>query len=183
MKLEQLVISKATSDELKERDQYLLDNFVWDRVNGTIVGPYVSRRQKPKSANSRTTYWMIYLHVCGKWRWLVEEQNLIKFLVTGFWDGEADHIDHNGLNNKESNLRFGCKKDNCGNRQISLNSTSGYPNVSRERSKWRVRIVEMVQGLRTIRDLGSFSDYFVACTVARDARLALGRFAPPLPER
>lgn len=65
-----------------------------------------------------------------------------------------DHIDGNGLNNSESNLRAVTHRDNCKNRSIQSNNTSGIPGVTwrEDCGKWRVRI--NFDGKR--RSLGSY---------------------------
>lgn len=51
-----------------------------------------------------------------------------------------DHIDHNTLNNKKSNLREVTKEENAQNISITLNSTTKNRNITKEDDKYRVRI-------------------------------------------
>lgn len=54
----------------------------------------------------------------------------------------TDHIDHNTLNNKKSNLRTCTHGQNACNRELMRVNTSGYKGVCRSDSKhgWRARI-------------------------------------------
>lgn len=54
----------------------------------------------------------------------------------------ADHIDHNGLNNRRSNLRITTTRENSWNTNKHKNCTSKFKGVAwnREKSKWQVRI-------------------------------------------
>jgi hypothetical protein len=56
--------------------------------------------------------------------------------------GDIDHIDHNGLNNLESNLRIATNAQNMANQQLSRANTSGYKGVRwyEKIRKWRARI-------------------------------------------
>lgn len=53
---------------------------------------------------------------------------------------EIDHIDHDELNNKISNLRLVSRTENMRNRSLSKNNTSGVNGVSWDKvnNKWRV---------------------------------------------
>ncbi len=54
----------------------------------------------------------------------------------------CDHKNHNGLDNRKSNLRFCTRKQNARNRQARTGCTSGYKGVywCKIYKKWRVRI-------------------------------------------
>src|SRR6266478_4977799 len=50
---------------------------------------------------------------------------------------EWDHWDTNTLNNTRKNLRQVTRSQNCANRKMQRNNTSGYKGVSLYRGKWR----------------------------------------------
>lgn len=54
-----------------------------------------------------------------------------------------DHIDHNGLNNQRSNLRFVTHQQNCFNRKKLANSSSQYKGVywHKASQQWEAKII------------------------------------------
>lgn len=180
---------KYLSKKIREEDpdledrfsRYLQLNFSWDKILGKIHGPYISRRVQTLK-HSKTSYWMLYLHF-EDYMWYVQEHNLIKFIVTGSWSNEADHIDHNGLSNIEQNLRFVSRAINSGNRGADRDSISGYPNVYPHRNKWQVRLRFRVNRRLIAISYGEFFDFCEACQKSHDVRVSLGRYAPPVPRR
>jgi hypothetical protein len=63
--------------------------------------------------------------------------HLILPLKEGFW---VDHIDRDGLNNLDSNLRYATCVESARNRGAHKDSYSGLKGISRHDGKWRVRI-------------------------------------------
>ena len=69
---------------------------------------------------------------------------------------DIDHIDGNGLNNQENNLRYSTHSQNMSNRGLDKNNKSGFKGVSwyQPSQKWQVKIA--VQGKQ--KHLGYYSD-------------------------
>lgn len=88
---------------------------------------------------------------------------------------EVDHIDHDGLNNRKSNLRISEKSQNKKHRSgRNSNNTSGYRNVSWDGSKWMVQL--QINKRNTV--LGKFEDLEEAAKFAEEKRKELyGEFA------
>lgn len=85
---------------------------------------------------------------------------------------EVDHIDHNGLNNKRSNLRICSRAENSQNRKGAYsNSTSGFRGVHWHKAtgKWRARVI--VDGTEHV--LGYFDDPREAARVVSAGRAEL----------
>lgn len=79
------------------------------------------------------------------WVWMTGEQP----------EGEVDHKDSDGLNNRWVNLRDLSHRRNGKNQKIHSNNTSGVGGVTqRKNGRWRARI--MVEGKMV--DLGSYID-------------------------
>jgi len=51
-----------------------------------------------------------------------------------------DHVDGNGLNNQKANLRVASHAENCANRRINRNNTSGFKGVSKNKERWQAYI-------------------------------------------
>ncbi len=78
---------------------------------------------------------------------------------------EIDHIDHNGLNNRRSNLRAATSSQNKMNRRKRSDASSAFLGVSFSGQKWRAQIIACGQKY----ELGLFnSEIEAAC--ARDAK-------------
>ena len=68
--------------------------------------------------------------------------NLHRFIMKPSSAQEIDHINHNGLDNRKSNLRVCLRAENAKNRSVNSNSTSGYKGVCLHRAsnKWQAYI-------------------------------------------
>lgn len=75
-------------------------------------------------------------------------------IIVGAGPGtEVDHWDLDGLNNRRSNLRLATRGENCCNRKLQRNNTSGLKGVTYRYGKWRAKI-----GVKSAKIyLGSFS--------------------------
>jgi len=95
----------------------------------------------------------------------------------------CDHIDHNGLNNRKSNLRLCTNAQNTHNQRIRPNGTSKYKGVSwhRPNNKWVARIAFKRKRMH----IGIFDNQMEAAMAYDDKAIELfGEFAcVNLPER
>jgi AP2 domain len=99
------------------------DDFVWlNKWKWHYDNGYAARRS--------TTGKLLYMH-----REILEKHGYTNFQHT-------DHINHNGLDNRFSNLRPATVSQNQGNKKKQKNNTSGYKGVSwdKRRNKWQVYI-------------------------------------------
>lgn len=81
--------------------------------------------------------------------------HIVWLLITGEWpDGEIDHEDGNGLNNRKDNLRDVTSLENDRNKRLASNNTSGANGVYWCAEKRRWRSVIRIDG--ELINLGSF---------------------------
>jgi hypothetical protein len=66
-----------------------------------------------------------------------------------------DHADHNGLNNRKSNIRVCSQSQNCMNKKVQSNNTSGYRGVSFHKTKNKYQATIMVNRKQVY--LGTFN--------------------------
>lgn len=91
-------------------------------------------------------------------------------------DFETDHINHNGLDNRRSNLRIANKSQNQANRRVNKNSPSGYKGVQFEKKKGKFRVQIQVNKVR--RFLGYFDSAEEAAQIyTKAANDGFGTFA------
>lgn len=85
---------------------------------------------------------------------------------------EIDHIDGDRTNNRISNLRSVTRSENCRNRGVRSDNSSGRVGVywAKNMSKWRARIT--LHGKET--RLGSFENYEDAVAAREDAEKRMG---------
>jgi hypothetical protein len=74
---------------------------------------------------------------------------IIWLIHHGTWPNKIDHIDHDRINNKITNLRSVTHQENMQNQTKAKHNTSGITGVSRHRNKWRVKINRIHLGLFT----------------------------------
>lgn len=100
-------------------------------------------------------------------------------LVLGITDSTliVDHINRNGFDNRKQNLRLCTPQQNCMNKSIQNNNTSGTPGVSwrKDRKKWRAFIT--INGKQI--PLGNYieKDDAIAARKAAEEKY-FGEFAP-----
>lgn len=90
---------------------------------------------------------------------------------------EVDHINHNRLDNRRSNLRICTHAQNGKNLPLKKNNTSGFAGIiwDKARNKWQVRIKVMYKGIF----LGRYDDLEEAISMRLFAEnYYYGEFAP-----
>ena len=87
-----------------------------------------------------------------------------------------DHINHNRLDNRISNLRVCTQHENCLNKSIQCNNTSGVAGVSKTKwNKWQAQI----KVNERLMYLGNFATLEEAAEARRQAEIEYyGEFAP-----
>jgi|SRR5277367_5036257 len=80
-------------------------------------------------------------------------QQLAWFYMTGEWpENEVDHRNRTKLDNRWTNFRPATRLQNCNNRSLSRNNTSGANGVGLHKGKWRVRLRGKFHGYFPTRD-------------------------------
>lgn len=168
--------------------EYLRSILDYDQESGVFVWrerpdmrPMWNSRYAGKRAgfawtvNPGCVYWSIRIH---DWPFLAHR--LAWLYVYGEWpNGQVDHIDGDGLNNRIANLRLATKSQNAANARRPRTNKSGYKGVclvTGRTDKWRATIKA---GGRQVH-LGHFSDpreaHAAYCEAARKLH---GEFARP----
>lgn len=128
---------------LSQNQYALVDDADYRRV--CIHKWYADRRRY-------TFYAVRRIRINGTWRTL-SMHRFILGLIPG--DGkETDHIDDNGLNNQQANLRICTTAENQHNRRNSRGASSQYKGVSWDKTNQRWRAVLKIRGKNSY--LGSF---------------------------
>lgn len=89
--------------------------------------------------------------------------------MTGVWPNEIDHRNRNKQDNSWINIFDISHIENCHNKGISSNNTSGVRGVSKHRNKWQARIRINYKLIH----LGVFDTYEDAVSARRDAETNL----------
>lgn len=95
--------------------------------------------------------------------------------MTGSAPKEVDHLDHNGLNNKWSNLRASNSRDNAKNMPKQKSNKTGVIGVNWHKAagKWQARAVNN-EGVRV--DLGRFDNFEDAVAARRKHETLFGYY-------
>jgi len=85
-----------------------------------------------------TGYAIRFIQVAGKQKGVL----MHRMILDVPHDMETDHINHNGLDNRRTNLRICSHAENMANKRKYKNNTSGYIGVywDKERGQWRAQI-------------------------------------------
>lgn len=140
-----------------------------DKVFNTVfAGKSAGSIKKP--TRSKTQY--IRVDILGKYH---AAHRIIFCIMTGSIPKEVDHIDHNGLNNKWSNLRASNGRDNAKNQPMQKSNKSGYIGVDWHKSakKWQARAVNL-DGKRI--DLGRYDNIEDAIAVRKKYEKEFGYY-------
>lgn len=98
---------------------------------------------------------------------------VIWLMQTGEWPKNyIDHVNHDGTDNQWSNLRDVKHIENCRNRRLAKNNTSGIPGVSWHKKKSLWSAVIYVKG--KVVSLYYASDFFEACCRRKSAEVKYG---------
>lgn len=94
------------------------------------------------------------------------------FITGGFPEGEIDHINGNGCDNRTVNLREVSRAENCKNRRKPKNNTTGAVGVYRCRRTggWLAQIRVNWQ----LKQLGTFKEFEKAVAARKQAELLYG---------
>lgn len=136
--------------------------------NARFVGKVAG--SKVTSAHSKTAYLQVKI---GKKNY--KNHRVIFAIMTGYMPEQVDHIDHNGLNNKWSNLRASSNADNSKNLPMQKSNKSGCIGVNWHKAakKWHARAVNK-DGKRI--DLGRFDRIEDAIKARKDHEKEFGYY-------
>jgi len=88
---------------------------------------------------------------------------------------QADHVDHNTLDNRRVNLRIASRAENCRNRRRRSDNVVGYKGVSQMGSRWRAQI--WLQGTNVLIGAAFPTPEAAARAYDERARIEHGAFA------
>ena len=113
-------------------------------------------------------------HALNAWDSKTESVVRMPWLIVGKWH---DHINHNPLDNRRSNLRVASQEENVYNRGMQKTNTSGVIGVywMKDREKWRALLRKHGKVAHSS-DHQSFEDAVIARLTAEAQHF--GRFAP-----
>lgn len=93
--------------------------------------------------------WYAYYDKIGKTFYAVSRTHgtkikMHRLILNATEEQKVDHTDHNGLNNRKNNIRLCTQSQNCMNKRVQSNNTSGYKGVSFHRGKNKYQAMIMV---------------------------------------
>jgi hypothetical protein len=150
-----------TKEQADDRFFYVEDTGeLFDRMTGAIAG----RVEK----NRNTSYRKMYAF--GK---TIRAHQIVWVIFYGVWpDGEVDHEDGDGLNNRISNLRCGTRSQNQRNQRPGKRNKSGFIGISWQKAEERWQVHIWIDGKR--KNIGSFKRLKHAVAARRTAADANG---------
>jgi len=102
-----------------DEDHELISGYKW-MITGGKKGVYYARGYKGKKKGGAGVYDKVRMH---------------RLVMNANEDQEVDHIDHDGRNNKKSNLRFVTDSQNSANTRLHSDSRTGFKGVTFKKSK------------------------------------------------
>ena len=156
-----------TQELLKKKLHYDKDTgiFTWtdSKLNSTKT-----RGKQAGNANKPNGYRRIAIKLDGKNRFFTEHRLAWLYVYGKFPELSLDHINHDKLDNRISNLREVTHRENSRNKSINKNNTSGYSGVSfnKKAGKYEAR----VQANGRLMFLGYFEKAEDAFRAVKEAR-------------
>lgn len=125
---------------------------------------YAGTEARNVSTSKRSVTSYIHIKILNK---TYKAHRLAFLYMEGYMPDEVDHLDHNGLNNKWSNLRASNSKDNCKNMPMQKSNKTGVIGVNWHQAagKWQARAVDL-DGNRI--DLGRYDSFDDAVKARKD---------------
>lgn len=135
---------------------------------------------------ARTLIDLEYVDILKSHKWYLNNNGYVynnkigklhRYIMNPSDDLVVDHINRNPLDNRRDNLRICTQHDNCLNRSVYCNNTSGVQGVcwDKNTNKWKVQI--MVNGKLT--HIGGYNTLEEATEARRQAEIEyFGEFAP-----
>lgn len=128
--------------------EYLRQRFDYDPETGDVTWkPWLDKLGRP---NTKTVGKTVGTLQSNGYRTVILDEYKKLWLHRVIWkwvhgadpDGEIDHIDHNRVNNRLSNLRVVERRTNTRNQSLHARSTSGVTGISwdEKNQKWRAHI-------------------------------------------
>lgn len=160
-KMKELILLRGQSCFVDEADYVWLSGFKWRyigiKTKSGALYEYVARTKRVDGK-----YKQIYMHT----------------QITDCPKGmKVDHINHNGLDNRRSNLRVCTHSENMRNRKMSANNTSGFKGVYKHTSRRNQYYTSITVGRERIKD-GPFDNILDAVLCYDNyARRIFGEFA------
>jgi hypothetical protein len=117
-------------------------------------------------------FWTSYI-TCGYIKtYYLRTQKLLHLHITTPPEGyQVDHINRNKLDNRKDNLRISTIAQNCANKDLMSNNTSGHKGVywNKANQKWHARIMYQYHGHKMYKHLGYFEEILDAVAAYESA--------------